>query len=61
MKTILSAIIILLFLNTSAKSQDTLFVYGPGGPGAAMEEAAKVFSKKNSIPVKVTAGPEANG
>ncbi len=38
---------------------DTLFVYGPGGPGAAMEEAAKVFSKKNSIPVKVTAGPEA--
>jgi len=59
MKTILSVIIILLFLNTPAKSQDTLFVYGPGGTGAAMEEAAKVFSKKNSIPVKVIAGPEA--
>ena len=40
-------------------AQDTLFVYGPGGPLAPMEECASVFSKKFSIPVKVTAGPEA--
>ncbi len=39
---------------------DTLFVYGPGGPQAPMEECAKIFSKKMLIPVKVIAGPEAN-
>lgn len=39
--------------------QDTLHVYGPGGPAAAMEECAKMFSIKYSIPVQVTAGPEA--
>lgn len=32
---------------------DTLFVYGPGGPQAAMEECAKAFSKKMSVPVRV--------
>lgn len=42
-----------------ASSQDTLYVYGPGGPQAPMEECAKLFAKKFSIPVKVTAGPEA--
>ena len=42
-----------------AQVKDTLFVYGPGGPAAAMEECAKKFSAKYSIPVKVTAGPEA--
>ena len=42
-----------------AQAKDTLFIYGPGGPAAAMEECAKIFSAKNSIPVKVTAGPEA--
>lgn len=38
---------------------DTLFVYGPGGPAAAMEECAKVFARKTAIAVKVNAGPEA--
>ena len=42
-----------------AQAKDTLFVYGPGGPAAAMEECARIFSAKNEIPVKVTAGPEA--
>lgn len=36
---------------------DTVYVYGPGGPFPAMNEAAKVFSKKYSIPVQVTKGP----
>jgi accessory colonization factor AcfC len=38
---------------------DTLYVYGPGGPAAAMEECAKVFARKTSIDVKVNAGPDA--
>ncbi|OLY94504.1 accessory colonization factor AcfC [Cnuella takakiae] len=42
-----------------AHSQDTLFVYGPGGPQAPVEECARLFSQRFSIPVKVTAGPEA--
>jgi accessory colonization factor AcfC len=39
---------------------DTLFVYGPGGPQAPMEECAKIFSKNMLIPVKIIAGPETN-
>lgn len=42
-----------------AQAKDTLYIYGPGGPAAAMEECAKIFSAKNSILVKVIAGPEA--
>lgn len=39
--------------------KDTLFVYGPGGPLAPMQEAAELFTRQTGIPVKVTAGPEA--
>ena len=45
-------------ITISVNGQDTLYVYGPGGPQAAMEECAQMFSKKMSIPVKVVAGPE---
>lgn len=51
----------ILFLSTSvftSAQTDTLYVYGPGGPQAAIEECAKIFSKKMLIPVKVIAGPE---
>lgn len=41
------------------KQNDTVYVYGPGGPQAAMEKCANVFSKKMSMPVKVVAGTEA--
>ncbi|WP_276348886.1 substrate-binding domain-containing protein [Daejeonella sp. JGW-45] len=59
MKTlIVLAFYILPALSQAQSKQDTLYVYGPGGPGAAMEECAKVFSMKHSISVKVTAGPE---
>lgn len=37
---------------------DTLYVYGPGGPQAAMEDCAKLFTHKTALPVKVVAGPE---
>lgn len=50
--------LLLFFLNKNVRSQDTLFIYGPGGPQAPMEECANLFSKKFSIPVKLTAGPE---
>lgn len=48
-----------IFSSTLFAQTDTLYIYGPGGPQAPMEECAKLFSKKTSIPVKVTAGPEA--
>ena len=46
-------------LISRAQQNDTMYVYGPGGPQAAMAECATVFSKKMSVPVKVIAGPEA--
>ncbi len=54
-------IIVLFSLTTisvSAQQADTLFIYGPGGPQATVDECAKAFSKKFKVPVKVTAGPE---
>lgn len=36
---------------------DTLHVYGPGGPAPAMKEAAALFEKRSGVKVLVTAGP----
>ena len=63
MKNIYSPFILIILtlnlpLHTFAQN-DTLYVYGPGGPQSPMDECAKLFSKKMSIPVKVIAGPEA--
>lgn len=58
-KIVVLAILIIAPAIIFAQAKDTLYVYGPGGPAAAMEECAKIFSANNSIPVKVTAGPEA--
>lgn len=52
-------ILALNFTAVAEAQKDTLFVYGPGGPQAAMDECAKTFTKKMSVPVKVIAGPEA--
>lgn len=38
-------------------AQDTIYVYGPGGPAPAMKEAADNFGKSTGIKVIVTAGP----
>ena len=54
----LSILFVLFTLVKLSYAQDTLFVYGPGGPQAPMEECAHLFSVKYSIPVKVIAGPE---
>lgn len=40
-----------------AMSEETLFVYGPGGPAPAMKEAAAIFQQKHGARVEVTAGP----
>ena len=61
MKLKLVILTLALSFTIFARAQsDTMFVYGPGGPQAALEECAKVFSKRNSVYVKVVAGPEAN-
>lgn len=46
-----------IVLSHSALAQETLFVYGPGGPAPAMKEAAVAFEKTAGVKVEVTAGP----
>ena len=46
-----------LLLSATAMAQETLFVYGPGGPAPAMKEVAAAFEKQHGIKVEVTAGP----
>lgn len=41
----------------SARADDVVRAYGPGGPAPAMKEAAEVFSKTRGVRVEVTAGP----
>ena len=59
MKKIVYAFALLIFFPVFVQAQkDTLYVYGPGGPFAPIEECAKIFGSRNNIIVKVTAGPE---
>lgn len=51
---------ILLVPAISRAQKDTLYVYGPGGPFAPINECAQFFGKQQDIVVKVKAGPEAN-
>ncbi len=60
MKKLIVVIVICVVLPMFSVAQDTLFVYGPSGPFAAVDECAKAFGKQNKIAVKVVAGPEAN-
>lgn len=48
-----------LALPCAAFAQETLFVYGPGGPAPAMKEAAAAFEQATSVKVEVSAGPTA--
>lgn len=58
-RTITGRVIGLVFMliTSNAMSQETLFVYGPGGPAPAIKEAAAVFQQKHGAKVEVTAGP----
>ena len=57
-KVLASAWLFITTIAAHAQSKDTLFVYGPGGPQAPMEECAKLCTNQTGIPVKVIAGPE---
>ncbi|TNE74441.1 accessory colonization factor AcfC [bacterium] len=46
--------------NISLQAQDTLFVFGPGGPYPAIQEVANQFTAETRIPVKITKGPLPN-
>lgn len=63
MKTFTDAIFAVLIgalmITGTARAQETLYVYGPGGPAPAMKEAAAAFAKKSGVKVEVTAGPTA--
>lgn len=48
---------ILLVQSLAYGQNDTIYVYGPGGPYPAINEAATVFSEKNKVVVKVVKGP----
>lgn len=48
-----------LIVKAGFAQNDTLHVYGPGGPFSAVNECAVAFTKQTGIPVKVIAGPDA--
>lgn len=60
MKKLFTIILIATLPFLSNAQSDTLYVYGPGGPFAPINECAQIFGKRNRIIVKVVAGPEAN-
>ncbi len=41
----------------SARAEEVVRAYGPGGPAPAMKEAAEAFSKARGVRVEVVAGP----
>ncbi|MHB1334064.1 MAG: substrate-binding domain-containing protein [Sulfuriferula sp.] len=57
LKKILYATAVSFAIASAALAQDTLYVYGPGGPAPAMKEAAAAFEKETGTKVEVTAGP----
>ena len=52
-----AAISAVIALSQAAFAQDTLFIYGPGGPAPAMKEAAAEFEKMAGVKVEMSAGP----
>lgn len=57
MNTKLSALTLLVSLSLSqvASGEESLRLYGPGGPLPVMREAAQLFGKQHSVKVDVTA------
>lgn len=58
MKKLLFFALTIVFSVVLKGQQDTLYVYGPGGPFAPINECAQIFGIAHSTFVKVTAGPE---
>ncbi len=61
MNNIIKVLFSLLFgvitITGVSTAQDTLYVYGPGGPAPAMKEAAVSFENQYGTKVMITAGP----
>jgi accessory colonization factor AcfC len=51
------ALALLSSLARSARAEEVVRAYGPGGPAPAMKEAAEAFSKARGVRVEITAGP----
>jgi accessory colonization factor AcfC len=51
------AFAMLALVTGSARGEEAILAYGPGGPAPAMKEAAEVFSKARGARVEVAAGP----
>ncbi|GAC1310121.1 MAG: hypothetical protein NVSMB24_26750 [Mucilaginibacter sp.] len=59
MKKIVLYLLVLFPFAVKAQVNDTLYVYGPGGPLAPFQECGKLFTREYHIPVKVTGGQTA--
>ncbi|QBO59015.1 substrate-binding domain-containing protein [Chryseobacterium salivictor] len=57
-KLFYTAAFLISFPTLFLAQMDTLYVYGPGGPFAPINESAQIFGKKHQLFVKVVAGPE---
>jgi accessory colonization factor AcfC len=57
MKNRTIAFAMLALVTGSARGEEAILAYGPGGPAPAMKEAAEVFSKARGARVEVAAGP----
>lgn len=54
-KNLIAAVLLIPF---STMAQESINIYGPGGPAAAIQESAKHFQDKYGITVNVTFGPQ---
>ena len=50
--------VLILSLPLSVIAQETVNIYGPGGPAPAIQESAEQFQKKYGVTVNVTFGPQ---
>ncbi|HAD39858.1 MAG TPA: hypothetical protein DCF88_07005 [Plesiomonas shigelloides] len=53
-----SIIAITLLAPLSVMAQESINIYGPGGPAPTMKESAEKFQEKFGIPVNLTFGPQ---
>ena len=54
---LLAITVMLMAFMASARAQNVVNVYGPGGPAPAMKEAAASFAATHGVTVNVVAGP----
>ncbi|CAG9435895.1 hypothetical protein NVI2019_NGLDDFDA_03987 (plasmid) [Providencia alcalifaciens] len=47
-----------MLISSNVFAQESINIYGPGGPAPAIKENAKIFQDKYGIVVHVTSGPQ---